>query len=79
MKHESLTPSHSKPRDISRSELYNMMVDALRAENRDELYITGYIRAQIKCGWLRKNCPAWIRNSAAVHFAFHKNMGESKS
>jgi hypothetical protein len=55
-------------RDITREELREMIETGLKEQGRDQDYIDGYIAAHERAGWLRATCPAWMRNSAAVHY-----------
>lgn len=63
------------PPDLSVTDLREMMVSALAQVGHSDSFIAGFISAQERSGWLRPNCPAWIRNSAGVHFALVHNEG----
>lgn len=55
--------------DISIEDFEELMTDYLRKRGFSDDYIAGFLEAQRLSGWSRKNCPAWMRNSAALHFA----------
>lgn len=54
--------------DITSDDLRGMMQKALQDAGWSPDKIAGYLLAQEKSGWLRPQCPAWIRNSAAVYY-----------
>jgi len=55
--------------DLSVDGLRDLMVAALSNAGWSPEEIAGYVAAQEKAGWLRPQCPAWIRNSAGVYYA----------
>lgn len=57
-----------KSKDITPEELEDIIRDYLENQGFGVAYVEGYIDAQKKAGWLRPNCPAWMRNSVAVHY-----------
>ena len=59
-------------RDCTPAQLENLMRSALIRSEWGASEISGYIAAQQKSGWLRQNCPQWIRNSAAIYYAHTK-------
>ena len=59
---------NQKHRDISIDDLREMIITALTADHWTTEQIAGYVAAQEASGWLRVSCPAWLRNSAAVHY-----------
>ena len=58
----------NKKHDITPDDLENLITVYLEKRGFSSDYIAGFIAAQNLSGWLRKNCPQWIRNSSAVHF-----------
>lgn len=59
----------STPRDLTVEDLAELMTHAMKSAGRSDDWIHGYLAAQRFSGWLRPQCPAWIRNSAGVHYA----------
>lgn len=55
-------------KDIDHATLEGWMREHLTKRGRSPEYIKGYIEAHKLGGFLKPTAPAWIRNSAAVHY-----------
>ncbi len=55
-----------KPKNVTVSELREIIRAALVACEWGQGEIEGYIRAHEFAGWLRPKCPQWMRDSGAV-------------
>lgn len=61
-------------RDITVSELREMMIDALRTDAWTDEQIAGYLTAHENVGFLRDKAPAWVRNSAALTYLIPEGL-----
>lgn len=57
------------PKDLTVQDLKELMIFDLERRGKSPDFIAGYLAAQEKSGWLRNECPAWIRNSAGLYYA----------
>lgn len=62
------------PHDITIEGLQELITVFLTKRGFSPDYVAGFLDAQNLSGWTRKNCPAWIRNSAGIHFSIPPNQ-----
>lgn len=54
---------------VSAEQLQTVMEQSLASDGHSDDYINGFIAAQKFAGWLRPQCPNWIRRSALIIYS----------
>ena len=72
-----MSATHKTMPRIPVSELNQVMVLSLTADGRSPDYIAGFIAAQEFSGWLRPQCPDWIRRSALLIYSSHVSASKA--
>ena len=62
-------------KDVTILDLREMMITALLKDGWTDREIIGYVTAMESHGLLRRNCPGWMRNSAALHYLIPEGNG----
>jgi hypothetical protein len=58
----------TRRKEMTVADLEALMISYLADRGMSAEYIRGYLEGQRLSGWLRPNCPEWIRNSAAMKY-----------